>query len=296
MRRTSKTESRRHRLSRLASYRPMVEVLEDRLPPGDIILGHGLVGSWLGQSIAVLGADSRTAINRDAETPFGHDSLAQIGTFVIPQANRSSFAAFVATRFFTPQEERTQGTADSAQAQNQGAQENRLAHRHGAGLDEDLLDRLIPNDFEALLSLPFSSPGSHKAGTAGVADIDSRGSSTVEAAPIVGGGGLASAPGGLAENPPTGPFGGHNVGSTAFLISTAGEGMHTHVHLSIVIDGREQVIPAGIGIGPEGGHPMDRIHTHDASGLLHMESPESASSGCRNSSTSGVRRSRTRKS
>src|SRR5262249_32651200 len=45
---------------------------------------------------------------------------------------------------------------------------------------------------------------------------------------------------------------------------------HIHPHLSIFIDGQPQVIPAGIGLGPDGDLP---IHTHDASGTLHVESP-----------------------
>jgi len=45
--------------------------------------------------------------------------------------------------------------------------------------------------------------------------------------------------------------------------------MHIHPHLTIFIDGQQQVIPAGIGIGPLGDQP---IHTHDASGKLHVES------------------------
>jgi hypothetical protein len=45
MRPTSKTESREKRLPRLVSFRPVVELLEDRLPPGDVLLGRigGLV-------------------------------------------------------------------------------------------------------------------------------------------------------------------------------------------------------------------------------------------------------------
>src|SRR5438128_2488012 len=41
MRRTSKIQSRTRRSPRLVSYRPVVELLEDRLQPGDLFLGHG---------------------------------------------------------------------------------------------------------------------------------------------------------------------------------------------------------------------------------------------------------------
>jgi hypothetical protein len=43
---------------------------------------------------------------------------------------------------------------------------------------------------------------------------------------------------------------------------------HIHPHLAIVIDGQHIRIPGEIGIGPDGADP---IHTHDSSGLLHVE-------------------------
>jgi hypothetical protein len=46
--------------------------------------------------------------------------------------------------------------------------------------------------------------------------------------------------------------------------------MHIHAHLSIVINGQTQLIPAGIGVEDNGDLP---IHTHDDSGTLHVESP-----------------------
>lgn len=46
---------------------------------------------------------------------------------------------------------------------------------------------------------------------------------------------------------------------------------HIHPHLEIVISGQRQVIPANIGISASCMHPL---HTHDASGTLHVESPE----------------------
>src|SRR5438132_13761385 len=96
MRRTSKADSRRRRLPRLVPYRPMIELLEDRLPPGDVLLGHGLVSSWLGQDVAVLGANPRTATTSQAEIRFGPVPAAQFNAFVVPQGNRSSSAVLFA--------------------------------------------------------------------------------------------------------------------------------------------------------------------------------------------------------
>lgn len=46
---------------------------------------------------------------------------------------------------------------------------------------------------------------------------------------------------------------------------------HIHTHLQILINGQQQEIPANIGISLGCMHP---IHTHDATGTLHVESPE----------------------
>ncbi len=45
---------------------------------------------------------------------------------------------------------------------------------------------------------------------------------------------------------------------------------HIHPMLKIVIDGIEQTIPADIGITEDCMHPL---HTHDATGKIHVESP-----------------------
>jgi hypothetical protein len=46
---------------------------------------------------------------------------------------------------------------------------------------------------------------------------------------------------------------------------------HIHPHLTIIINGQTQTIPAGIGIGPTGDLP---IHTHTSDGTLHVESTQ----------------------
>lgn len=46
---------------------------------------------------------------------------------------------------------------------------------------------------------------------------------------------------------------------------------HIHPNLRIVVNGQDVTIPAGIGIKPG---CMNSIHTHDASGKLHVEAPE----------------------
>ena len=60
---------------------------------------------------------------------------------------------------------------------------------------------------------------------------------------------------------------------TSFLFTPIVEGTplaeHIHPDLTIIIDGQNVPIPAGIGLGPNGNLP---IHTHNSSGVLHVES------------------------
>jgi hypothetical protein len=64
----------------------------------------------------------------------------------------------------------------------------------------------------------------------------------------------------------------HRVGLPALL--KEGTQLHTHQHLDLFIDAHAVPVPAGIGIDQVGGF-ISPIHTHDKSGTIHIESPES---------------------
>jgi hypothetical protein len=63
MRRTTKIHIASRQLPYLRSYRPTVELLEDRLPPGDVFMGGSLMGSRLGGNASVLAAGSLSVVN-----------------------------------------------------------------------------------------------------------------------------------------------------------------------------------------------------------------------------------------
>jgi hypothetical protein len=46
---------------------------------------------------------------------------------------------------------------------------------------------------------------------------------------------------------------------------------HIHTHLDVLVGGRPVTVPAGIGIDRDR-HGLSPLHTHDDSGLLHIES------------------------
>lgn len=78
-------------------------------------------------------------------------------------------------------------------------------------------------------------------------------------------------------------------GKTVDGISSASSeqlAFHIHSHLQIYVDGKQKLVPYGIGIVPplalqssggssfaEGGKAIYWLHTHDESGIVHIESP-----------------------
>lgn len=64
-----------------------------------------------------------------------------------------------------------------------------------------------------------------------------------------------------------------NVQSAGLTLAAAeGEALHIHSHLAITEDGRAITVPAGIGI--EEGVGLSSLHTHDTTGIIHVESPQ----------------------
>ena len=63
----------------------------------------------------------------------------------------------------------------------------------------------------------------------------------------------------------------HAIGLPA--LEAEGTVVHTHQHIDIIVNGRHIPIPAGIGIN-EAQAFIAPIHTHDTTGILHVESDE----------------------
>jgi hypothetical protein len=55
-------------------------------------------------------------------------------------------------------------------------------------------------------------------------------------------------------------------------LTAEGQAVHIHQHLDIYVDGKKVGVPAQIGIAAGGGFISD-LHTHDATGIMHVESP-----------------------
>jgi hypothetical protein len=59
------------------------------------------------------------------------------------------------------------------------------------------------------------------------------------------------------------------------MMGAEGNVMHIHAHLDILVDGKPVTVPALIGID-EKTQQISPLHTHDPSGIIHIESPAKA--------------------
>jgi hypothetical protein len=55
-------------------------------------------------------------------------------------------------------------------------------------------------------------------------------------------------------------------------LSREGTALHIHEHHELFVNGRRVTVPAGIGINEVGGF-ISPLHTHDETGIIHVESP-----------------------
>jgi hypothetical protein len=55
------------------------------------------------------------------------------------------------------------------------------------------------------------------------------------------------------------------------MLSQEGTVIHIHAHLDVSVNGQPVEVPAGIGIDPSG-HGISPLHTHNATGVIHIES------------------------
>lgn len=85
-----------------------------------------------------------------------------------------------------------------------------------------------------------------------------------------------------------GPFGTHYEGledrrlaaAVPTMMETMGSEAHSHPRLSVFADGKPVPVPANIGIDPaRDGMDMAGLHTHDDSGVIHVEGMSEATLG-----------------
>jgi len=63
------------------------------------------------------------------------------------------------------------------------------------------------------------------------------------------------------------------IKAAGLSVGPMGTAAHFHVHLDIFVDGLPTPVPANVGVVPATGG-MSALHTHDATGILHIEAPE----------------------
>jgi hypothetical protein len=89
-------------------------------------------------------------------------------------------------------------------------------------------------------------------------------------------GGTLGAPHFKEGNSPTGGHGQPVDGITC--MGMEGQGLHIHTHLALFVNGKQMQIPKLLGFAENanmpGGGCLYWIHTHDAEGIIHVESPQ----------------------
>jgi hypothetical protein len=55
------------------------------------------------------------------------------------------------------------------------------------------------------------------------------------------------------------------------LLQMEADDVHYHAHLDVIVDGKPVTVPANVGIGATSVSPL---HTHDPTGILHVEAPK----------------------
>jgi hypothetical protein len=56
------------------------------------------------------------------------------------------------------------------------------------------------------------------------------------------------------------------------MLGEEGNALHIHAHLDVIINGGPIAVPADIGVD-EARHKISPLHSHDSSGVIHIESP-----------------------
>jgi hypothetical protein len=87
----------------------------------------------------------------------------------------------------------------------------------------------------------------------------------------LGSGGGSSSPAGGSTAPASADLVANTKAADVPLLDQEGVATHIHTTLKVVVDGKEKEVPAFIGIDEASGK-IAALHTHDASGLIHLES------------------------
>jgi hypothetical protein len=128
----------------------------------------------------------------------------------------------------------------------------------------------------AVVAWTAGGGSSGQSGSSGGAASTSDAAGDPAATPAAG----AAAPAlpGVQTGPPPWTNGGTALGARLQAIGLPalpeeGTVLHIHQHLDLFVNGRRVWVPAGIGIDPQLQF-ISPLHTHDTTGVLHVESPE----------------------
>jgi hypothetical protein len=123
--------------------------LEERLPPGDVLLGGMLSRSWLAPEITRLASEQTMGPNRRELRAVGFD-LASTDSFYAAAGQNTGFKLILSSNPQIQPESRTGNTADPGRPINSAPEAVAPAFRDASGLSEDVLDQLLGDDLGQL--------------------------------------------------------------------------------------------------------------------------------------------------
>jgi hypothetical protein len=134
---------------RHSSHRPTVETLEERLQPGDVLLGGMLGRSWLPPELTRFASEQALAASR-AELTAVRFEHASTDSFYAAAGQNTGFKLILSSNPEKLPETATGSTADPGRAVNSTPKAVEPAFRDASGLTNDVLDQLLGDDLGQL--------------------------------------------------------------------------------------------------------------------------------------------------
>jgi hypothetical protein len=146
--------------------------LEERLPPGDVLLGRLLSGTWLAPGMGLSAAGSIPALRMQADTGASQDRFAQPSRVMATGDSEVPTTQLVVANTQPAQQEPASRPMGSAGAQSCANHVLPRGYQELSGLDDDALDQLLAEDDDPLSSLPGRQAASKEGHSGHAADLD----------------------------------------------------------------------------------------------------------------------------
>jgi hypothetical protein len=198
----AKKQASRRLQPRSRSYQPAVEILEERLPPGDVVLGGMLGRSWLTPAVTGLAADPLAAPRIEILNRGGSQQLARPTLMYAAAYHGVGSNLFIASQGSHIPGGGMGNSADPTRPVAAPPNKIEPAFREASGLDQEAFDHLLADDLGEISS--SKSPNGNGGPRGRSADSDTKAPPAAEPGAAVGGSTpvFSQGPQGLSSTPP----------------------------------------------------------------------------------------------